>query len=173
MRRYIELWQFMGFAAISLLGTVLHFLYDLLSGALWIAPFSAVNESTFEHMKLLFWPMLLFAVIQSFFFKRKDFLCIKLRGLLVGLMLIPVLFYTLSGAFGRLLDFINIAIFFVSTAVAYAYEARLLMKNECICKTQVYAKLSMCALALMFIIFTFAPPAIPLFTDPLSSKAGI
>ena len=68
--RSIGLWQLMGFAVTSFLGTVLHFLYDWLGEAVWIAPLSGVNESTWEHMKLLFWPMFLFAVVQSFFFWR-------------------------------------------------------------------------------------------------------
>ena len=74
MKRSIGLWQLMGFAVTSLLGTVLHFLYDWLGGAVWVAPFSGVNESTWEHMKLLFWPMLFYATVQSFFFReRQDF----------------------------------------------------------------------------------------------------
>ena len=85
MKRRIGLWQLIGFAITSLGGTLLHFLYDWLGEAKWIAPFSGINESTWEHMKLLFWPMFIFAIIQSFFFKeRKDFWCVKLRGILFG-----------------------------------------------------------------------------------------
>ena len=95
MKRSIGLWQLMGFAVTSLGGTLLHFLYDWLGNAVWAAPFSSVNESTFEHMKLLFFPMLIFAVVQSFFFRdRKDFWCVKLLGILLGLSLIPINFYT-------------------------------------------------------------------------------
>ncbi|MBR7099452.1 MAG: hypothetical protein IKC59_08555 [Clostridia bacterium] len=81
MKRSIGLWQLFGFAVTSLLGTLLHFLYEWLGEAVWIAPISGVNESTWEHMKLLFWPMLLYAIAESFFFRdRKDFWCVKLRG---------------------------------------------------------------------------------------------
>ena len=77
MKRHIGLWQLMGFAVTALGGTLLHFLYEWLDGAKWIAPFSGVNESTWEHMKLLFWPMFIFAIVQSFFFRdRKDFWCV-------------------------------------------------------------------------------------------------
>ena len=119
MKRSIGLWQLMGFAATSLGGTLLHFLFDWLGNALWIAPFSAVNESTWEHMKLLFWPMLIFAAVQSFFFRdRKDFWCVKLYGILLGLVLIPVIFYTFNGVIGKSPDWFNIAIFFISAAIA-------------------------------------------------------
>ena len=85
MNRSIRLWQLFGFAVTSLGGTLLHFLYDWLGEAVWVAPFSGVNESTWEHMKLLFWPMLLFALVQSlFFWEKPDFWCIKLRGTLLG-----------------------------------------------------------------------------------------
>ena len=74
MKRSTGLLQIVGFAVTSLGGTLLHFLFEWLDGALWIAPFSAVNESTWEHMKLLFWPSFIYAIIQSrFFLKRKDF----------------------------------------------------------------------------------------------------
>ena len=112
MKRSIGSWQLIGFSIASLGGTILHFLYDWLNEAVWIAPFSGVNESTWEHMKLLFWPTFIFAIIQSFFFKEhKNFWCIKLRGILLGLSLIPVIFYTYNGVIGKSPDWINIAIF--------------------------------------------------------------
>ena len=69
MKRSIGLWQLFGFAVTSLVGTILHFLYDLTGGSVLVSPFSGVNESTWEHMKLLFWPMFIYAVIQRFFAK--------------------------------------------------------------------------------------------------------
>ena len=127
MKRSIALWQLLGFGVTSLLGTLLHFLYDLLGKSPLIASFSGVNESTWEHMKLLFWPMLIFAIVESLLFKdRDDFFNVKLRGILLGLILIPILFYTYNGVIGKSPDFVNIAIFFVSAAISYIYEARLL-----------------------------------------------
>ena len=93
MKRSLKHWQIIGFIFTAIVGTLLHFLYDWLSESILIAPFSSVNESTWEHMKLFFWPAFLFAAVQSLFFRdRKDFLMIKLRGILSGLILIPVLF---------------------------------------------------------------------------------
>ena len=92
MKRSIGVFQLTGFAATSLIGTILHFLYDWLGEAVWIAPFSSVNESTWEHMKLLFWPMFLYAIIESFFFRdRTEFWCIKLKGILLGIVSIPII----------------------------------------------------------------------------------
>lgn len=174
MKRSIGLWQLMGFAVTSLAGTLLHFLYDWLGKAVWIAPFSGVNESTWEHMKLLFWPMFLFAVVQSFFFKeRKNFWCVKLKGILLGLTMIPVIFYTYNGVFGRSPDWINIAIFFISAAIAYIYETKQFNNKATACKSPRLALAILCVIALLFIIFTFATPEISIFIDPLTKSYGI
>ena len=173
MKRSIGLWQLMGFAITSLVGTLLHFLYDWTNSAI-IAPFSGVNESTWEHMKLLFWPMFIFAIVQSFFFSdREDFWCIKLKGNLLGLALIPILFYTYNGVIGKSPDWINIAIFFISAAVAYIYETRQFNNEMTVCKNPKLAVGTLCVIAVLFVIFTFATPEIGIFKDPLTETYGI
>ena len=173
MKRSIGLWQLWGFAVTSLVGTLLHFLYDWLHGATWIAPFSGVNESTWEHMKLLFWPMLGFAVVQHMFFREQpSFWRIQLRGILFGLLLIPLLFYTYNGAIGPSPDWLNITIFFISAAAAYIYETRLFYAD----RLQPYgwrsAKITLLVIAALFVIFTFATPHLGIFVDPITGAYG-
>ncbi len=173
-KRDISLWQFLGFAVVSLLGTLLHFLYDWTNSSV-AALFSSVNESTWEHMKLLFFPMFLFAVAESFFIGREyeNYWCIKLRGTLLGLILIPVIFYTLRGIFGNTPDWINIAIFFVSAAIAFIYETKQFKKGSLPCKGEKWALAVLCLIAVAFWVFTFIPPDIPLFQDPIDKSFGI
>ena len=169
MKRSIGLWQLIGFTVTSLGGTLLHFLYDWLGEAWWIAPFSGVNESTWEHMKLLFWPMFIYAIVQSFFFSElEDFWCVKLRGILLGELLIPVLFYTYNGAIDKSPDWLNITIFFISAAVAYIYETRLFKAKKLRCKSQRAAFATLCVIALLFVVFTFKTPEFRIFQDPLA-----
>ena len=173
MKRSVGIWQLVGFSVTSLLGTLLHYLYDWLDKAAWIAPFSGVNESTFEHMKLLFWPMLLFALVERLFFREcEDFWCIKLRGILLGLVLIPVLFYTYNGIIGTSPDWINIAIFFVSAACAYIYETHLFKKGT-LCTHPRLALGALLVIGALFVIFTFATPQLGIFRDPLNGTYGL
>ena len=174
MKRSIQLWQLMGFGITSLAGTILHFLYDWLGGSVWVAAFSGVNESTWEHMKLLFWPTFIYAAVQSFFFRdRKDFWCVKLRGILLGLALIPIIFYTYNGVIGKSPDWINITIFFISAAIAYLYETGLFNSQKLTCRSSKAAFAALCVIALLFVIFTFKTPTLNIFKDPLTNTYGI
>ena len=64
MRRRLFFWELAGFLFTGALGVLLHFLYEWSGGNTLAAAFSAVNESTWEHMKLLFFPMYDFSVFQ-------------------------------------------------------------------------------------------------------------
>ena len=120
-------------------------------------------------MKLLFWPLLLFALVQRLFFKdQKNYWCVKLAEILLGLVLIPVLFYTYNGVFGKSPDWINIAIFYITTALVFLSEWWAYKNDRVQCGHPRLAFAAICLLGVLFVVFTFAPPQIPLFRDPLS-----
>ena len=173
MKRQIGLWQLVGFGVTALGGTVLHFLYEWLGEAIWIAPLAGVNESTWEHMKLLFWPMLIYALIESFFFRDKEnFWCVKARGILLGISLIPIIFYTYNGVIGKSPDWINIAIFFIVAAIIYLYET-IEFNRSTTCKYRRLSIAALCALAILFSVFTFLTPELGIFRDPITGSYGI
>jgi len=167
IKKDVPLWQFGGFVFTSLAGTLLHFVYDWSGQSVFAALFSAVNESIWEHMKLLFWPMAIYALIQSFYFKdRKDFWQIKLKGVLLGLTLIPVIFYTYNGAVGKSPDIFNVAIFYIAALIACLFEWRLLKKEPSPRNFKIPSIIAFAVLAILFWVFTFYPPPINLFLDP-------
>ena len=174
MKRSIGISQWIGFGVTAAGGTILHFLYDWLGGKEWIAPFSGVNESTWEHMKLLFFPTFFYAVVEWFFMReRKDFWQIKLLGITVGLVSIPVIFYTYNGAIVPSPDWLNVSIFFIAAAITYGTETWLFLKKEWKRTFPLCAFLALCTIAALFVTFTFAPPHLGIFKDPISQSYGI
>ena len=174
MKQRSILWKAVGFAAVTFVGTILHFLYDWTGGSILVSPFSGVNESTWEHMKLLFWPLFLFALIQRPFFKEQEnYWCVKLAEILLGIALIAVLFYTYNGVFGESPDWINIAIFYISALLVYLFEWWAFKQDRLPCKPPLLAFVFICLIGMLFVIFTFAPPQIPLFRDPIAGTYGI
>lgn len=161
-----------GFIFTSIVGTLLHFLFDL-TGGNWAAGLvSAVNESIWEHMKLIYVPMVIFAVIE-WKFTGKDicgFWCVKLRGILLALILIPVLYYAYTGILGISADWFNIAIFFIAAGAAYRYEAKA-ERRPCGMGNKAAVGIIL-LIGLIFAVLTFFPPHIPLFRDPITGTYG-
>ena len=173
MKNKILLWQLIGFTFVSVLGTFLHFLYEWSGGNVIIATISGVNESTWEHMKLLFFPLALFIFIEKRHIDSKNFFFIKLCGIIIGLILIPILFYTLNGAFGKTPDWLNISIFYISAAVVFAVEYYLFKRLKRDLGLNVLSVIAIFVTAISFVLFTFYPPEIPLFLDPITKGYGI
>lgn len=175
MGKKLLLWQVSGFIFTAIAGTLLHFLYNWSNQSIFVAPFSAVNESIWEHMKLLFFPMFVFAVLERQILgdQNEIFWCVKLAGITLGLILIPVSYYTYTGISGVSKDWINIVIFFVAVAASYWLETWL-FKQECmVCFLPLFALFILCVLAFTFVVLTFVPPEIPLFQDPRAGIYGI
>ena len=146
-----------------ILGVLSHFVYDWSGENFLVGLFFPVNESTWEHMKLLFFPMFSYALIVG---KRIEaqYPCIynaMFTGILVGLILIPTIFYTYTGVLGFNVDWINIALYIVSVLVAYYEVYR--VATKCTEKDSKVLRYVMYALLLAFMIFSVYPPELGLF----------
>ncbi len=174
MKKSLLFWQIAGFVFTGIAGVILHFLFDWTGQNIVVAPFSAVNESIWEHMKLLFFPMFVFALAESQYIGKwyDNFWCVKLIGIVLGVVLIPMLYYTINGMLGKTPDWVNIAIFFVAAAISYLTETWLFKRGSINCKSPETVLIILCLIALAFMILTFATPHIPLFEDPVTNTYG-
>lgn len=174
MKKEIPYWQVVGFVFTAVVGTLLHFFFDWTGGSAAAALFSAVNESIWEHLKLLFYPMVLFTLAQWMYWGKdtESFWCIKLIGILLGLGLIVVVYYTYTGVLGVKADWFNITLFFLAAGQAYWVETKLFARGFSCPVCPKLAVAILCLLAVTFTVFTFLPPQIPLFQDPVSGTYG-
>ena len=171
LKKSLPAWQMAGFVFTAAVGTLLHFLYDWLPSTP-LALISAVNESIWEHMKLLYVPMLLFALFQRRFFKEEGFWRAKLLGVLLGLTMIPVIYYTYTGSLGVSADWFNIAIFFIAAALVFRLETWLLQRKTGRRLPDAWALVLLLLIGALFVLFTFVQPRIPLFQDPATGQYG-
>ena len=174
MRKNLFWWQFAGFTFVCLLGSLLHFLYDWTGGSIVVAPISAVNESTWEHMKLFFFPALIFAIIEYYIVGKiyPNYWSAKVIGITIGLVSIPIIYYTTIGAFGMSPDWVNVMIFFLSSGIAFVVESYLMLRNYPNFSIKI-AIIILVLIAIAFVVLTFVPPSIPLFIDPTTGLKGI
>lgn len=158
---------------VCILGTLLHFTYKLLGENNIVASFSAVNESVWEHLKLLFFPMLLTTIIGYFCIGRNalNFLYSKTLGILASMLFIIIFFYTYTGIIGKSIVFIDIASFFVAAILGEYIAYRLMISNfEC---NNIIAIIVLTIILICFVMFTYFPPNIALFKDPVTKEYGI
>ena len=148
-------------------GTISHFIYEWSGRQFLLGFFFPVSESTWEHMKLCFFPMLIYSCFMN---KRwKDaYPCVTsalLYGTLLGTFLIPVIFYTYTGIIGRNYLFLDIATFVISVLLAFLCVYRLTVSCKMFSHTFLLGSLVF-VMAICFLLFTYLPPNLGIFIEP-------
>ena len=174
MKSSLVFFQFAGFIFTSVTGVLLHYAFDRSGGSPVVACFSAVNESIWEHMKILFVPLLLYGLIENHITRHRieNFCCVKLSGTVMGIFLIPMIYYTYTIGLGIKADWLNIATFFVVAAAVSGAETFLMNSCSSTCNSPKTAVLILLLIAVTFVVFTFLPPELPLFQDPVTGSYG-
>ena len=155
------------------LGTLLHFTYEWLGNNTIVGAFSSINESTWEHLKLAFYPMLITTIIGTFFFKDtySNFLCSKTIGIITAIGFITGFFYTYTGILGRNIAIIDISSFIIAIILGEYVSYRLIKSNyKC---NDTFSIIILLTLTFCFIYFTYNTPKIALFQDPITGNFGI
>lgn len=78
-----------------------------------------------------------------------------------------------NGAIGKSPGAVNIAIFFAAAAASFLLECALFKKGNVKCRLPYLAFALLCLIGVLFAVFTFAPPHLPLFEDPITGTYGI
>ena len=158
------------------LGSILHFTYDLLGNSNIVATFSAVNESTWEHLKLLAIPMILFAIIEYFFIGKdaNNYVEAKTLGVIFGMLLITMIFYTYTGIIGNNFFVLDIITFILAVMGSEWLSFKIMVSRSFSNKiTQILSLICAILIIIMFFVYTFIQPEINLFRDPITGDYGI
>lgn len=150
----------------AFLGTLNHFLYFLSGQSPIVALFCPVNESVWEHLKLLYFPFLfvsiweylsLHPVVLPFFYCRY-------LGVLLGMFFIVSVFYTYSGILGRNFLILDILLFYSSVIFSFGMSEYISGKTRSPHETEPGFVVSLWLItSFFFFVFTCFPPDLPLF----------
>ena len=176
IRKKLQLWEFTGFLTVCAVGTLLRFLYERTGENTYVAAFAGVNGSAWERMKLLYLPYFVFTMLEFTVFAEpfRNFFAAKAVAGAAGLLLIPLLYYSVNGMFGAAPDWADAAFFFASAAAMYLLSYRLLttlsLRGAVL---QLVSFLLLWGMMLLFILFTYRTPRLPLFRDGVTLGYGI
>lgn len=157
------------FFIIALLGTLGHFVYEWTGNNPVIGLFFPVSESTWEHLKLLFYPTLIYSAVEYFLLeeKPKNYIPAVISSLFFGMFSIVALFYIYRGVIGKNIDFINITIYYVSVIITLCRKNRIIKKEKFMLDLFSILFLSLTVIfAVLFAVFSLNPPALGIFAAP-------
>lgn len=172
-----EQWILLGIPILFIVGAVLHFTYDFLGELPLVGAVTPVNESIWEHSKMVLLPVILWWTLYALFRGEKHQLRLgpwffgALLALLTALAAMPLLFYFYTNAFGVELLWVDILILLAALAMGQLLGLHGYRHGNGIAPGVVLVLFAL--LLLLFILFTFFPPHIPLFQDGPSGGYGI
>lgn len=164
-------YNLLAFIFIGTLGAISHFVYEWSGNSKIIGYFFATNESTWEHLKLLFFPTLIYSFLEYFFVKNeiKNYIPAVVFSVIIGMLSIVVLFYTYKGVLGYNVDFINILIYYLGLLISLIIKNKIIDSE--ILSGKSFAIIFLCIallIAIIFFRFTYFPPALGIFEPPIS-----
>lgn len=150
-----------------IVGIFAHSMYEFSGNNPITGLIAPINESIWEHLKILFFPFLLATLIEYYLQRPSpvSFFAAHFAGIWTGMLSIMFLFYGYSGILGRNFVFIDILLFFIGVIVAYYVSFKFAKKFH----GQELLTVFLCWIftILLFFILTCFPPELPLFLPPV------
>ncbi len=164
-----------GIPFIFFVASIFHFVYDISKNNFLVGLIAPVNESVFEHLKLI--PIPLIAWWSIFYFLNKDsvdidlwFSC-ALVSLLTSLILVPLIFYFYTESFAVEFVIVDILILFIAVIIGQCLALHY-YKHGTAFDYRISLGIIFGIIAL-FAFFTVVPPKFPIFMETSSGTYGI
>jgi len=173
-KRAIFWYELAGIILIIIFGSMLHFTFEWSGNQPIVGVFSAVNESVWEHLKIAFWPTLVYAIFEYRYLNKRtnNFFFAKTMGICAIMLIIPTIFYSYT-FFTEENLIIDILSFIFAIIVGQLISYELLAFRKLSKSLELISLVALVILALAFVVFTFYPPHIQLFQDPNTGEYGI
>ncbi len=169
--------EIVGFAFCLSMSFVFHFAYEWLNKNIGIAWLFATNESVWEHSKIIFYPYLIFSIVEYFVVKSeisslKVYLTAKSIPLILCIPVMVSIFFTYSGIIGK--NFLAIDILMTITIIVamFIFSYKTITHQYTAKYVYLYASIAV-ILTILIIIFTYYPIHINLFLDNIKNAYGV
>jgi len=158
-------WETAGCIFTLLFGTLLHFLYDWSGKSCLVSIFAPVNESVWEHLKLIFYPALIFSFVEYYFLRQETngFFTAKSLSLILAMSITVCAFYGYTAITEKNYLWADITIFSLSVIISYIISC-MYSRNK-FSGNLVGTNLMLIFIGL-FTVFSFFQPDIFIFREP-------
>ncbi|MEM2889973.1 MAG: DUF6512 family protein [Candidatus Hadarchaeum sp.] len=175
MNKKLFYWTIAGTFFIIFFGSFLHFAFELSGNFRPLALIAAVNESTWEHLKLAFWPAFIFYAIEFKFLRKSvpNFIIAKVVSLWIMPIAIIIIFYSYQWLLGQDILILDIITFIIAIIAGQMVSYNIMNRKKMSQKWNLFAIIFLVIIILVFSLLTFLPPRFFLFRDPISGGYGI
>lgn len=162
------------FIIMSLLGSLLHFTYDISKHNKVVGLFSAVNESTWEHIKIALSAFFVCSIVDGFFWaSMPNYFLAKFFALITIILLMPLIFYGYKSLTKKPILIIDISSFYVVLGVSQLVFNLILNMKLNFPITSYLGILGVFLIFGFYMILTLFPMENFLFVDPITKKYGL
>jgi hypothetical protein len=170
----INKWEIVGVFWMIIVGSLLHFTYEWSNNLTFVGVISSINESVWEHLKLGYWSLIFFSLIEYPAINRyvNSFLLGKALGIVVLEATIIGVFYSYTAIIKRSILWVDISSY-VLGAIFCQWISSSMIKKKFSRTSETIGLIIFIVLGFAFIVFTFYPPKLPIFMDPITKTYGI
>lgn len=158
-----------------ILAIIFHFIYGWVPNSV-ISVIAPVNESIWEHMKLIVTPSIIFSIFEYFIYKKKDiefnnFILSYAISSILGIIVYLLLYIPLNDIFGHK-AYIAISLLFLILIIVQIVSYYIMNKSNIKHSSDVGILLIL-IIYFAFGYLTYHPPKINLFYDYMNKGYGI
>lgn len=185
----VRRWNRGGFIILFFVGTLWHFLFNLSGHVPLVGAFAPVNESIWEHGKILLWPITLWWLLGMALIRpmraawpqgdvdverrQARWLLGACTAALTALAVMIAGYYTYTGALGLHALWADILLFTISLGAGQAVGLRVFARGTRRRSVRVWAATLLVVLLILSVVFTFCTPRLPLFQCPVTLTYGL
>ncbi|MBQ9534971.1 MAG: hypothetical protein IJU78_03920 [Clostridia bacterium] len=162
-------WDTVIILPLILLGSAWHYFYTWSRGYPPLALVAPVNESVWEHLKLVWFPMLLVSLPLLRSHEPRAYLVSRFGGAIVGMLIVVLCFYGYTALTQKNVLWLDIVIYCLACIAGQVTARRLLEQGTRHADALIVLGV---AITSAFLVFTFYPPRIFLFECPVTEKYG-
>ena len=174
MNKAVLKWELIGIIIISVLGSILHFFFGWSGQWEPMGAIAPVNESTWEHFKLAYWPTLLYAIVEYRSLKSftNNYFFAKATCIFIMPVIIATVFYSYTSIVDRILS-VDIITFCAAIAIGQSASYKLLTSRKVPQYLDLVGMILVIFFGITFVLSTYLTPHLPIFKDPVTGGYGI
>lgn len=157
-----------------IVGSLLHFTYDWSNHNKIVGLFSAVNESTWEHIKIGVSAIFLNSLVDGLYLGiYPNYFIAKSISIILFIIIIPLIFYTYTAITKKSIVIFDILYFLISLSFSIFVFYKILFLDPFLYIIRYLGTVSLFLIFGLYMILTIMPIKNFLFKDPITNNYGV